>query len=143
MKEKNRLLLDVEVVNRALNSQLQGQDAHVQGQQLYKKFSETRQEPVKLAVALRGFFMETGVSSSEKETYGSYLKGRIRPAMEVLIEEENVEKMAMLEERGWFGQPQIEGFIKMAKERQKTSSLVWLLHLKNDKYGYSDYDFSL
>ena len=32
-----------------------------------------------------------------------YLRLRIRPAMEILLEEEDTERMQCLEEQGWFG----------------------------------------
>lgn len=113
------------------------------GEELFQIFSETKQQPKKLAAALDGFFRETGVSSAQKEAYGVYLKRRIRPAVEQLIEEEAVEKIETLERLGWFGKAQLEGFIKMARERAKTASLIWFLHLKNEKYGYEEQEFQL
>ena len=83
------------------------------------------------------------MNDRQKEAYGAYLKRRIRPAVEQLIEEEAVEKIEILEKFGWFGKEQLEGFIKMARERSKTASLVWLLHLKNEKYGYEEQEFEL
>lgn len=113
------------------------------GEELFQIFSETKQQPKKLAAALDGFFREIGVNDCQKEAYGAYLKRRIRPAVEQLIEEEAVEKIEILEKLGWFGKEQLEGFIKMARERSKTASLVWLLHLKNEKYGYEEQEFEL
>lgn len=113
------------------------------GEELFQIFSETKQQPKKLAAALDGFFRENGVSDSQREAYGAYLKRRIRPTVETLIEKEAVEKIEVLERLGWFGKEHLEGFIKMARERSKTASLVWFLHLKNEKYGYEEQEFQL
>ena len=72
-----------------------------------------------------------------------YLKLRIRPAMEFLIEKEDTEKMEQLEKCGWFSAKELDVFIRCAQEKEKLRSLVWLLHLKNEKYGYQKKDFSL
>ena len=56
--------------------------------------------------------------------------------MEVLIEKEDTEKMDILEQQGWFGAGELETFLKIAREKEKKVSLMWLLHLKNNKYGY-------
>lgn len=112
-------------------------------EKLYDKFCTTQQEPVKLAIALRCFFMEQEVEEEQRSAYGQYLRKRIRPAVEQLIEEEGVGQLAYLEARGWIGEELLEGFIRRARERGKTASLVWLLHLKDEKYGYTDKDFSL
>lgn len=143
MGEKNRFQQDVEVVSQALARRAGREDAMEEGRKLYRKFTETKQEPVRLAVALRGFFLEEGVDEESRETFGNYLKGRIRPAVEQLIEEDAVEKIQQLEELGWFGQQHLEGFIKIARERKKSAALVWFLHLKQEKYQYEDKDFSL
>lgn len=112
---------------------------------LYKKFTESKQQKLRLEAALQGFFMESkdGVETAHREAYASYLKSRIRPAMEVLIREEETEKMEILTELGWFGKTELEQFIRSAREQSKLSALVWLLKLKQEKYGYEDRDFSL
>ncbi len=143
MSEKNRFQQDVETVAQVLARRAGREDAVLEGQKLYQKFIETKQEPVRLAVALRGFFLEEGVNQEQRDAFGAYLKGRIRPAVEQLIEEEAVEKIQQLEELGWFGEKPLEGFIKIARERKKSAALVWLLHLKQEKYQYQDKDFSL
>ena len=38
---------------------------------------------------------------------------------------------------------ELDGFIHSASEKEKLRSLIWLLHLKNEKYGYTGKDFSL
>ena len=74
----------------------------------------------------------------KKTAYGQYLKRRIRPAMEALIREENVGKMELLESFGWFGAEELENFICTARRERKLESLVWLMRLKDQKYGYKE-----
>lgn len=109
----------------------------------YRKFRETKQEPERLKAAIQGFFLEKNRFQGRGQEYGEYLKFRIRPVMERLIEDEAVKEMEELSQLGWFGEVQIEGFIQLARKKGKTASLMWLLHLKNQKYGYQDKDFSL
>lgn len=111
-------------------------------QELYRKFQETGQEKRKLEIALEGFFMEKG-EEARKEVYGTYLKRRIRSAMEVLIRSEDVGKMEVLEQQGWFGAKELEGFLRTARAEKSLSALAWLLRLKDEKYGYEDRDFTL
>lgn len=112
-------------------------------QELYRIFKETRQESLRLQAALRGFFSQKPADTAHQEAYGQYLKRRIRPAVEQLIEEEAVEKIQTLEELGYFSGMELEGFIRIARTKEKPASLMWLLQLKNEKYGYQDQDFSL
>ena len=53
----------------------------------YEKFQTTGQERVRLACALEGFFLTNECEEEKKTAYGQYLKRRIRPAMEALIDE--------------------------------------------------------
>ncbi|MDO4337247.1 MAG: hypothetical protein Q4C91_04060 [Eubacteriales bacterium] len=118
-------------------------------EQIYRKFTGTKQQKLRLEAALQGFFLaeENGAKAAQKEAYKeeykSYLKTRIRPAMEALIREEETEKMEALAQFGWFGAKELETFIRSAREQGKLSALVWLLKLKQEKYGYQDKDFSL
>ena len=110
--------------------------------ELSEKFKTTRQEPVRLAAALEGFFQED-LGPGERQEYGRYLRRRIRPAMEALIAGEELEKLEALERQGWFGERELEGFLETARRLEKPAALMWLLHLKNQKYGYREEDFSL
>lgn len=99
---------------------------------------------VKLNHALELYFDETAEKQSREYFEAEkYLKMRIRPAMEMLIQLEDTEKMEVLENNGWFGEKELESFIKTAQEKDKPRSLIWLLHLKNRKYGHRDKDFTL
>lgn len=110
---------------------------------LYQKFQTTGQERVRLACALEGFFLAENDQDERKKAYCQYLKRRIRPAMEALIQEENISKMELLEAQDWFGKEELESFICTARKERKLESLVWLMLLKNEKYGYNEKKFDL
>lgn len=116
-------------------------------EEVYRKFKETKQEAVRLDMALQGFFQDAAEKEKDREVhreaYSRYLKLRIRPAMELLIKREDLDKIEQLEIQGWFGAQELEGFLRLAREQGKTSILMWLLHLKKEKYGFQEKDFSL
>ncbi|MDC7290388.1 hypothetical protein NXH76_21600 [Blautia schinkii] len=143
MEEDMRFEEDVGVVARALELRALREERASEARKLFSKFKETGQEPVRLAVALRGFFLEEGVEDSERGEYGRYLKQRIRPAVEHLIEQDDVEKIEKLEQMGWFHERELESFICRAREHNRPAVLMWLMHLKNEKYGFRDRDFTL
>ena len=98
----------------------------------------------KLEQALEIYFQENPDRESDKyQEIQKYLKLRIRSVMELLIENEDTERMEQIEKCGWFSANELENFIRCAQEKAKLRSLVWLLHLKDKKYGYQKKDFSL
>lgn len=121
------------------------QGLHMEKEQdiLYRKFQTTGQERIRLACALEGFFRGESMGNEEKTAYNQYLKRRIRPAMEALIQEENVSGMELLESQDWFGKEELESFISTARKERKLESLVWLMQLKDRKYGYKEKKFDL
>lgn len=130
---------DVARISQALERNASDQE----GDKLYKKFNGTTQEPVRLAVALRGFFLADGVTESQREVFGAYLKRRIRPTAEALIEAEALPQLQQLEALGWLDAALVDAFLQSAIRQRKTSVTVWLLHLKTQKYGFRDRDFTL
>lgn len=91
----------------------------------------------KLEQALEIYFQENPDRESNKyQEIQKYLKLRIRSVMELLIENEDTERMEQIEKCGWFSANELENFIRCAQEKAKLRSLVWLLHLKDKKYGY-------
>lgn len=110
---------------------------------LYRKFQTTGQERIRLACALEGFFSGADSRMEEKNAYSQYLRRRIRPAMETLILDENVSGMELLESRNWFGEEELESFICTARKERRLESLVWLMQLKDRKYGYKEKLFDL
>ena len=110
-------------------------------ERVFRKFKETGQEKLRLETALEYFEKETDPQRAGE--YEAYLKRRIRPAMEQLIIMEDVEKMELLHEKGMFGQKELEVFTDMAEKEKKPAALVWLLQLKNRKYGFKQKNFQL
>lgn len=143
MREKSRYQMNVAVVMNSLRMRSGKESAEAEAARVYKKFSETRQEPVKMATALWGFFLKDGITPSQKQEFSVYLKPRVRNAVETLIEEDEPEKIEVLEQMEWFGQKELEDFIKIARERQKIQALVYLMKRKDSKYGYQEEEFEL
>lgn len=85
------------------------------------------------------------LDSQEKwrQEYAKYLKLRVRPAAEALIEADDAEKLEKLQALSPFSAYQIENCIRQAREKGKLSTLAWLLRLKKETGGFSDRDFSL
>ena len=109
---------------------------------LYRKFTQSRQEPLRLAAALEGFFRED-TDAGAREAYGVYLRRRVRPAAAALIGADDTERLARLAELGWFDRRLTDGLIALAREKKKPAALVWLLRWKGAAYGFHDRDFSL
>ena len=113
------------------------------GELLYQRFLNTAQEAVRLTAALEGFFLETDIEESQRDAYTAYLKRRIRPAMERLIRENALEKMDVLEQRGWVGAQEMDAFIRQAQSLWQEAAMLWLMRRKGERYGYHDRDFTL
>lgn len=110
---------------------------------LYQRFLNTAQEAVRLTAALDGFFADADIPEDHRAAYASYLKRRIRPAMERLIRENALEKMDVLEQRGWFGAREMDTFISWAQSLGQEAAMLWLMRRKGERYGYHDRDFTL
>ena len=65
---------------------------------------------------LRGFFLSEA-EEQEKGAYGAYLKSRIRPAVEALIDGDDVEKLEELESLGWLDGKNLDGFIRQVSSQ--------------------------
>ena len=142
MREISRYQMNVAVVTSSLRMRSGKDSPEAEAARVWKKFSETKQEPVKMATALWGFFLKDG-EPEQKKVYAEYLKLRIRNAVETLIEEDEPEKIEVLEQAGWFGRKEVEDFIRTARERQKLQALVYLMKLKDTCYGYQEEEWEL
>ena len=96
-----------------------------------------------MATALWGYFLKEGISPQQRQELEAYLKPRVRNAVEALIEEDEPEKIAVLEQDGWFGEKELDEFIRTARERQKIQALVYLMKEKDTHYGYQKEEFEL
>ena len=60
-----------------------------------------------------------------------------------LVYTKEIGTMEILEQQGWFGRKELDSFIQIAREQGRLESLVWLMLLKDQKYGYDEPDFTL
>ena len=108
----------------------------------YLKFLESRQEPLRLAIALVDFFDES-CPEQYRAAYGAYLRRRIRPAAEKLMETEELEKLSALWDMGLISPQLLDSLILEASQKGKTASMVWLMRQKNEKLGFKRPEFEL
>lgn len=113
------------------------------GDALYQKFMSSKQAAVRLELALLGFFQSDGYTDKQHRDFGDYLRLRIRPAAEALIQRDALEQLQTLEELGWMDASVIEDSMDYAIRNQKTQAFIWLLERKNRKYGFHDRSFAL
>ena len=65
------------------------------------------------------FLQNTRENEEISKEEAIYLKRRIRPAMEYLIVQENIDGMKKMADRGWFGEQELNGFLSRAGELKK------------------------
>ena len=106
----------------------------------YEAFLETKQEKRKLELALKGYFSGEEITETEREAYDAYLKKRIRPAVSVLLERGECDRIIALQEKNFFGRKELDDFLEMAQEKGQYSSWIRLLKMKNEKYGFEAED---
>ena len=120
----------------------------------YEKFRETKQAALKLRIALEEYFREEADTGSppretEEETakewqdYEAYLRRRVRPAAEELMEQNRIEAILQMEEMGWLDGGVLEQLIAAASEKNKTACWMALVKRKGERYGFGSRDFSL
>ena len=109
---------------------------------LYQKFTASKQEALRLAIALEGFFQEE-TEDEARRAYGQYLHRRIQPAAAALIEADDTTGLAHFAAQGWFTAKVTDDLIRLAGEKRKTATFVWLLRWKGAQYGFQDKDFTL
>ena len=111
-------------------------------QERLDKFQSSRQEPVRLAIALEEFFFQEG-SDEASAVYETYLKRRLRPAVGALIDREDIRPLETMRRLGWLGLQQIDDGIAHARQNGRTVALIWLLGVKATEFGWRDRDFTL
>ncbi|MDO5538712.1 MAG: VWA-like domain-containing protein [Eubacteriales bacterium] len=93
-----------------------------------KIFLETKQAPLKLKIALEHYFTEE--AGEWKERCGVYLKQRIRPAVDVLIAENDAGKIEQLLQSGWITDGVMDEAVRKAAAVPQTEILSLLLRYK-------------
>lgn len=104
-------------------------------------FLSTKQEKVKLNIALSAFF-ETE-DAEWKERCRAYLKKRFRPAMSELIRRGDVLHIHALAQEGWMTKDTMDSFIREAAETGQPEVCALLLSLKKELFGFHDREFIL
>ena len=84
-----------------------------------------------LEEVIKRFLQSTQENEEIAKEDAAYLKRRIRPAMEYLIGQENIDGMKKLADRGWFGEQELNGFLTKAGELEKWDAFRVLLAWKN------------
>lgn len=109
---------------------------------LFQKFQSASREDVRLELALEGYF--SGLTDeTQKQALESYLRRRLRPAMELLLREGRLEGLEQLLEQGWLTAGLLEDGLSLAISLKSTEGFVLLLRRKAELVGFSDRDFSL
>lgn len=108
----------------------------------YQTFITSKQEPLRLSIALEGFLREE-TDDQARSAYREYLRRRLQPAAVRLIEAEDTAGLSRLAAEGWFTEKLTDDLLRSAREMRKTAALVWLLRWKGEQYGFHDRDFSL
>ena len=109
----------------------------------YQKFISSKQEPVRLELALQGYFASDEIQEAHRNALGDYLRRRIRPAAEALIQQNELAKLQILEAQGWMNLSVMEDCLEMTIRLKKTEAFIWLLGIKAEKYGFPDRVFDL
>ena len=108
----------------------------------YEKFTTSRQEPLRLSIALDEF-IRMDIPVCHREEYIAYLRRRIRPAIMSLCREDDTLRLSALHREIAFPSDAIQHAVVLAAEERKTAALVWLLRCKQETCGFYDRDFSL
>lgn len=104
---------------------------------LLHKFRSASRGDVKLACALHGYFGEGN------DNYLPYLKSRIRPAATQLILAGRVTELAKLDELELFTAALTDEFLELAISSRVPDSILWLLKMKERRFGFRNQELTL
>ena len=109
---------------------------------LFQKFQSASREDLRLGLALEGYF--SGLADeTQKQALESYLRRRLRPAMELLLREGRTEELEQLLDQSPLTAGLLEDGLSLAISLKSTEGFVLLLRRKAEMVGFSDRDFSL
>ena len=109
---------------------------------LFQKFQSASREDVRLELALEGYFLGLA-DETQKQALESYLRLRLRSAMELLLRQGRLEELEQLMAQGWLTPGLLEDGLSLAISLKSTEGFVLLLLRKAELVGFSDRDFSL
>lgn len=111
------------------------EQGNVSGEALRRKYQTAARGDVKLACALRGYFSEGN------DFYFPYIKTRIRPAASELILAGRVSDLARLEEQ--LTPALTEEFLELAISARAPGPMIWLLQMKERRFGFKSQELTL
>jgi len=110
--------------------------------QAYERFTSSRQEPIRLGIALDEFFSPE-LDAAIRECYATYLQKRLGPAITELVLREDLTALEALRSMGWLDAHRADDAIVQARRQKRTAALIWLLQIKQSDFGYHDKSFPL
>ena len=108
-----------------------------------EKFLSSRQENIRLAIALERFFELCPEDGLLYERYREYLKKRFRPAMEKLMKARETEKVKVFFGLDTVTPVQMDELLALAQKYGSTESVLWLLSKKEEQFGFGGKDMEL
>ena len=108
----------------------------------FHKFQSSLQPAVKLSIAAEDFAQEE-TPAEFREKYCEYLRLRLGPAAQKLVEAEDTIRMEQLWQLQNFSESLLNELLSFAAEKQKNASFVWLLQKKAETVGFPPRDLSL
>ena len=108
-----------------------------------EKFLSSRQENIRLAIALERFFDLCPEDGLLYARYREYLKKRFRPAMEKLMKARETEKVKVLFGLDTVPLVQMDELLALAQKYGSTESVLWLLSKKEEQFGFGGKDMEL
>ena len=94
----------------------------------WSSFRTTTSEQQRLRAALSGFFESQDLPEEQRAAYTAYLRKRIRPAVEMLIREDDFSKLERILQTGWLSDADRKRFLNLAADQQKWQAFHILLN---------------
>ena len=94
----------------------------------WSSFRTTTSEQQRLRAALSGFCESQDLPEEQRAAYTAYLRKRIRPAVEMLIREDDFSKLERILQTGWLSDADRKRFLNLAADQQKWQAFRILLN---------------
>ena len=91
-------------------------------------FRTTSSEQQRLRAALSGFCESQDLPEEQRSAYAAYLQKRIRPAVEMLICEDDFSELELILRTGWLSDADRKRFLNLAADQQKWEAFRILLN---------------
>ena len=94
----------------------------------WSSFRTTTSEQQRLRAALSSFCESQDLPEEQRAAYTAYLRKRIRPAVEMLIREDDFSKLERILQTGWLSDADRKRFLNLAADQQKWQAFRILLN---------------